>query len=283
VDGRLGAGEIGGKPTVTSRSRLDLLVTERGLAESRERAQALILAGHVLVNGQPGIKAGQQVASDARIEVLQPPPYVSRGGYKLAHALDRFQIDVAGQVALDVGASTGGFTDVLLQRGARLVYAVDVGRGQLHQRIATDPRVVVMDRVNARSLSELPQPASLATVDVSFISLRLVLPPVRRVMVDRWTMIALIKPQFEAGRQLVGPGGVIRSAAVHGAVLESFSDWLLTESLLLRGLTASPIRGSAGNIEFLAWLVPADVGATEVQGRPEDFIGAALDEAEESR
>jgi 23S rRNA (cytidine1920-2'-O)/16S rRNA (cytidine1409-2'-O)-methyltransferase len=241
------------------------------------------MAGLVTVNGEPGQKAGQQVADDARIEVLQPPPYVSRGGYKLAHALDRFEIDVNGQVSLDVGASTGGFTDVLLQRGARRVYAVDVGRGQLHQRIAADPRVVVMDRVNARSLPHLPERPTLATVDVSFISLRLVLPAVRRVMADSWSIIALIKPQFEAGRQFVGSGGVIRSPAVHRAVLESFSGWLQTRAALLRGLTASPIRGSAGNVEFLAWLSSSPGKSADCEPAPASLIEGALVEAEESR
>ena len=263
---------------MASRGRLDVLLTERGLAPSREKAQALILAGQVLVNGQPGLKAGQQVPREAHLEVRQPPPYVSRGGYKLAHALDRFEIDVAGQVALDVGASTGGFTDVLLQRGANRVYAVDVGRGQLHQKLATDPRVVVLDRVNARALPDLPERPSVVTIDVSFISLRLVLPAVLRAVAGGWSIIALIKPQFEAGRELVGPGGVVRSPVVHRAVLQSLAEWFGTQGMSLRGLTASPIRGSAGNVEFLAWLESAND-----QPPAKLLIDAALSEVEQTQ
>jgi 23S rRNA (cytidine1920-2'-O)/16S rRNA (cytidine1409-2'-O)-methyltransferase len=237
-----------------SRVRLDALLAERGLADSREKAQALIMAGAVTVNREPAQKAGQLVAPGAEIAVRQAQPYVSRGGYKLAHALDCFGISVKDRVALDVGASTGGFTDVLLQRGARRVYAVDVGYGQLHSRLRGDPRVVVLERTNARHLEVLPEPAQLATVDVSFISLRLVLPPVRRLLKPDSSMIVLIKPQFEAGRQEVSRGGVVRSAATHRRVLEDLADWLRTQQLSLRGLVPSPISGPAGNVEFLAWL-----------------------------
>jgi 23S rRNA (cytidine1920-2'-O)/16S rRNA (cytidine1409-2'-O)-methyltransferase len=180
-----------------SRARLDVALVERGLAESRGRAQALVLAGQVTIDGQPAQKPGQQIRAEAVLQVRQPEPFVSRGGYKLAHALDRFAIDVSGLVAVDVGASTGGFTDVLLQRGARRVYAVDVGRGQLHWRLRTDPRVVALDRLNARYLTELPEKPDLATIDVSFISLRLILPPLLRVLVRGSSIIALVKPQFE--------------------------------------------------------------------------------------
>jgi 23S rRNA (cytidine1920-2'-O)/16S rRNA (cytidine1409-2'-O)-methyltransferase len=261
------------------RVRLDLLLTEQGLAESRQKAQALILAGQVLVNGALGLKPGQQVAPDAILSLTGVEPYVSRGGHKLAHALDRFDLAVEGLVALDVGASTGGFTDVLLQRGARRVYAVDVGRGQLHARLQADPRVVVLDRTNARYLASLPEQADLATLDLSFISLRLVVPAVRRLLSPGSSMIALVKPQFEAGRHEVGRGGVVRSPAVHRGVLVGLSAWLAAEVLEIRDLLPSPIRGPAGNVEFLALLAP-------VEGRPEPadrLIDEALQQVEYPR
>lgn len=240
------------------RRRLDVLLTERGLSESREKAQALILAGKVLVDGRPGAKAGQLIQPDAAIVVEQAEPYVSRGGYKLAHALDAFDLSVRDLLAIDVGASTGGFTDVLLQRGARRVYAVDVGRGQLDWRLRTDPRVVVMDHTNARHLQELPERPDVATVDVSFISLRLVVPAIHRLLAEGSTMILLAKPQFEAGRRDVPKGGVIRAIEVHRRVLSDLAAWFTREGLTVRGLTASPIRGAAGNAEFLFWLGPSD-------------------------
>lgn len=239
-----------------ARTRLDLAVADRGLAESREKAQALILAGRVRIDGEPARKAGQLVRPESVVTVDQPEPYVSRGGYKLAHALDRFGIDPAGLVAVDVGASTGGFSDVLLQRGAARVYAVDVGRGQLHWRLRNDPRVVALEGVNVRYLESLPERPHLATVDVSFISLRLVLTPLKHLLESDSSIIALVKPQFEAGRAEVGRGGVVRSAVVHRAVLDRLARWLPEGGLHLRGLEASPIRGPAGNAEFLAWLVP---------------------------
>jgi 23S rRNA (cytidine1920-2'-O)/16S rRNA (cytidine1409-2'-O)-methyltransferase len=244
------------------RARLDVALVEQGLAESRARAQALVLAGQVTIDGQPAQKPGQPIRPEAVLAVRQPEPYVGRGGYKLAHALDQFKLDVNGLLAVDVGASTGGFTDVLLQRGAGRVYAVDVGHGQLHWRLRTDPRVVVLDRVNARYLTELPELVNLATVDVSFISLRLILPPLRRVLTPGSTIIALVKPQFEAGRAEVGSGGVVHSAAVHRRVLEDLLHWLPTQQLRLGDLTTSPIRGAAGNLEFLA-LVTAGEGSIE--------------------
>jgi 23S rRNA (cytidine1920-2'-O)/16S rRNA (cytidine1409-2'-O)-methyltransferase len=237
-----------------ARVRLDVLLTERSLAQSRQKAQALIMAGAVTVDGAPAHKAGQLVPSDARVHVRRREPYASRGGYKLAHALDRFGLSVAGLVVVDVGASTGGFTDVLLQRGARRVYAVDVGRGQLHQRLRADPRVVVLERTNARYLQTLPERPEFATIDVSFISLRLIAPPVRRLLVPGSSMIVLVKPQFEAGRGQVGRGGIVRSPEVHRSVLVDFAAWIAEEGIGLRGLTPSPIRGTEGNVEFLAWL-----------------------------
>lgn len=257
------------------RVRLDNLLAERGLAESREKARALILAGAVVVDGAAAEKAGQLVSTDSAIAVREAEPYVSRGGYKLAHALDRFALAVGGLIAVDIGASTGGFTDVLLQRGARRVYAVDVGRGQLHWRLRSDPRVVLLDRTNARYLQELPEQPEFATIDVSFISLRLVVPPVHRLLAAGSSMIVLVKPQFEAGRPEVGRGGVVRSSAVHRRVLESLAEWLLEQELGLGGLTASPIRGPAGNVEFLAWLRPASAALPPLD---ENLIEQALAE-----
>jgi 23S rRNA (cytidine1920-2'-O)/16S rRNA (cytidine1409-2'-O)-methyltransferase len=217
----------------------------------------LILAGVVFVDGKRAAKAGDLVDPDAELSVQSASPYVSRGGYKLAHALDRFAVDVSGLTVADVGASTGGFTDVLLQRGAARVYAIDVGRGQLHWRLRTDPRVRVLDRTNVRFLEALPELAALATIDVSFISLRLVVPAVLRLLRAGSSMIVLVKPQFEAGREDVGRGGVVRSPGVHQRVLETFATWLPEFGLGLAGLVVSPIKGPAGNIEFLGWLVPA--------------------------
>jgi 23S rRNA (cytidine1920-2'-O)/16S rRNA (cytidine1409-2'-O)-methyltransferase len=258
-----------------SRARLDVALVERGLAESRGRAQALVLAGQVTIDGQPAQKPGQQIRAEAVLQVRQPDLYVSRGGYKLAHALDRFALDVSDQIAVDIGASTGGFTDVLLQRGARRVYAVDVGRAQLHWRLRTDPRVVVLERLNARYLTELPEKPDLATIDVSFISLRLVLPPLLRVLVPGSSIIALVKPQFEAGRSDVGSGGIVRDPIVHRRVLTDLASWLPSQGLQLGDLAASPIRGATGNIEFLALLNP--VGPDSCPGA--DLIERALVEA----
>ena len=239
-----------------ARERLDVALAARGLAESREKAQALILAGLVRVNGELTRKAGHPVDPSARLVVARPDPYVSRGALKLAHALDAFGVDPSGLVVLDVGASTGGFTDLLLQRGAGRVYAVDVGKGQLHWRLRQDDRVVVLEGTNARYLESLPERPQLAVVDVSFISLRLVVPPVRRLLRPESSIIALVKPQFEAGREEVGRGGVVRSERVHRAVLARLLEWLPSCGLRLRGLEASRIRGPAGNAEFLAWLSP---------------------------
>ena len=210
--------------------RLDTLLVERGLAPSRERARALILAGSVRVNGQPATKAGTAVASDADVIVTTPDhPFVGRGGVKLAHALDVFAIAVADRVALDIGASTGGFTDALLQRGAARVVALDVGHGQLDWRLRNDPRVDVLERVNARTLTiaDLPPdraPFDIVTVDVSFISLELILPVVPPLLADNGDIIALVKPQFEAGRAEIGKGGIVRDERVHARVLDEVTD-----------------------------------------------------------
>lgn len=244
--------------------RLDQLLVQRGLAETRARAQALILAGEVRVNGVTRHKGGELVPDDAEIEVIGTLPYVSRGGYKLAHALDTFALSPANLVALDIGASTGGFTDVLLQRGAARVYAVDVGYGLIDWRLRQDPRVVVLERTNIRYLEVLPSPeeealaapvlADCAVIDVSFISLKLVLPAVQRLLQPNAWMIALIKPQFEAGPAQVGKGGVVRDPAVHAAVVRDVLTFAATIGLSPHGLTRSPITGPAGNVEFLAWL-----------------------------
>lgn len=236
------------------RRRIDLLLVERGLAESMEKAQALLMAGQVYVEGSRVSKAGALVPRDAALEVKEGLPYVSRGGIKLAHALDAWGLDVSGRVALDVGASTGGFTDCLLQQGARKVYALDVGRGQLHHRLRQDPRVVVMERVNARYPFSLPEAVDLVVVDVSFISLTLVLPSAAQHLQPKGYVMALVKPQFEARRQQVGRGGVVKDSRVHAEVLARMVAWSVDSGFRLRGLVPSPILGDAGNREFFLLL-----------------------------
>jgi 23S rRNA (cytidine1920-2'-O)/16S rRNA (cytidine1409-2'-O)-methyltransferase len=234
--------------------RLDLLLTERGLAESRARAQRLIMANVVSVDGRRVDKPGTRVPEDAEITVEQGLPYSSRGGLKLEAALDAFSVSVEGVVAADVGASTGGFTDCLLQRGARRVYAIDVGYGQLAWALRQDPRVVVMERTNARYLESLPELVAFTSIDVSFISLRLILPRVRDWLLPEGTVIPLIKPQFEAGRRQVGKGGVVRDPDVHRQVLVQLLSWVPTLQLYAWDVIRSPLEGPAGNIEFLALL-----------------------------
>jgi len=239
-----------------AKQRLDVLLVERELAETRAKAQALILAGSVYVDGQKRTKAGEAFGADAAIEVRRALPYASRGGYKLAAALDAFSLDVGERIALDVGASTGGFTDVLLQRGAARVYAVDVGYGQLDYRLRTDERVVPIERTNIRQLEALPGGvlADCGVVDVSFISLKLVLPAMQRLLIPKGWIVALIKPQFEAGPRDVGRGGVVRDVRVHRRVLHEALLSAAAQGLAPHGLVASPITGPAGNREFLAWL-----------------------------
>jgi 23S rRNA (cytidine1920-2'-O)/16S rRNA (cytidine1409-2'-O)-methyltransferase len=244
--------------------RLDTLLVRRGLAPSRERARALILARGVLVDGQIVEKAGTLVPLDAHCERAGTPAelrYVSRGGLKLERALDAFALDPAGRACLDVGASTGGFTDVLLRRGAARVYAMDVGHGQLAWSLRTDSRVVVMERTNIRWVTALPEPMGCAMIDVSFISLRLVLEPVARLLGDGAWVVALVKPQFEAGRAEADRGaGVISDPAVHRRVLHDLLAWLtewrarVGKALVPRGLIASPVAGRDGNREYLMWL-----------------------------
>ena len=239
---------------MTAKRRLDVLLVERKLAPTREKAQALILAGRVEVSGRRAEKAGQPVAQDADVSVAGPPhPYVSRGGVKLAAALDRFGIDPSGLVCLDVGASTGGFTDCLLQRGAARVYAVDVGHGQLDSKLRGDARVLLRERVNARSLSaaDVPEPVDLAVVDVSFISLRLILPAVVGRVKAGGVAVLLVKPQFEAGRREVPRGGVVRSEATRHRILSEIEAFGRALHLEVLGSLESPIRGARGNAEFL--------------------------------
>lgn len=234
------------------RRRLDQLLVERGLVESREKAQALILAGSVLVDGQKADKAGRAIDAASRIEVTRRPPYASRGGFKLQAALDRFGIDAAGKVCLDVGASTGGFTDCLLQRGARRVYAVDVGRGQLDWKIRNDPRVDVREGVNARYLQpeDLPEQVDLAVCDVSFISATLILPRMAGMLRQGGEMVILVKPQFEVGRGQVGKGGIVRDPELHRAACERVEQ--AARALGFRTqLMESPMPGAEGNKEFL--------------------------------
>jgi 23S rRNA (cytidine1920-2'-O)/16S rRNA (cytidine1409-2'-O)-methyltransferase len=236
-----------------AKKRIDILMVELGLAESRNRAQRLVRAGEVRVEGQLVHKPSTQVPEDAKITLKAKLPFVSRGGRKLEAALQGFSIRVSGIVAADVGASTGGFTDCLLQGGAQRVYAIDAGYGQLHWKLRNDPRVIVMERTNARYLSELPEPVDLVTVDVSFISLDLILPNAVAWLDGEGDIVALIKPQFEAGPQNVEKGGVVRDREIHRQVLEDVLDSAAQLDLGLRGLMPSPVRGPAGNVEFLAW------------------------------
>jgi 23S rRNA (cytidine1920-2'-O)/16S rRNA (cytidine1409-2'-O)-methyltransferase len=242
------------------RQRLDIALVERGLAPTRERARALVLAGQVLVNGTPARKAGDPITQADEIALIAPDhPYVGRGGVKLAHALEIFQIPVEGRRAIDIGASTGGFTDVLLQRGAGSVVALDVGHGQLDWTLRNDPRVVVLERVNARYLTPDQLPAThrrfeLATIDVSFISLRLILPVLPPLLEPGADVVALVKPQFEAGRGEVGRGGIVRSAAIHDRVVAEVSAAADTVGLERIAVAPSPIAGVEGNREFLLHL-----------------------------
>jgi 23S rRNA (cytidine1920-2'-O)/16S rRNA (cytidine1409-2'-O)-methyltransferase len=247
-----------------SKSRLDVILVQRGLAESREKAARMIGAGAVRVNGHPVTKAGQQFPDDCVVDVESPPRFVSRGGEKLEHALRHFGLSVSGCICADVGASTGGFTDCLLQNGASRVYAVDVGRGQLHWRLRNDSRVICVEETNARHLtsSHVPEKADVITVDVSFISLTKVLPAVIQVARGGAAVVTLIKPQFEAGRERVCRGGVVRDPAVRAEVVESirrFGERVL--KLTWDGVCESPLLGPAGNVEFLAlWRVPREAG-----------------------
>jgi len=251
--------------------RLDMLLLERGLADSREKAKAVVMAGAVLVDERRALKPGTLVDDSASLRLVASSRYVGRGGEKLEHALRTFALDVAGAVAADIGASTGGFTDCLLQHGAAPVYAIDVGRGQLDYRLRNDSRVVVMEGVNARYLEGLPEPVDLVTADVSFISLRLVLPAVRRLLRSEGkarlkpglrrggaaaSIVALFKPQFEAKKEEVGKGGVVRDPLLHATLIGRFAAWCVGNGFRILDLTASPLLGPAGNREFFFWLKP---------------------------
>jgi 23S rRNA (cytidine1920-2'-O)/16S rRNA (cytidine1409-2'-O)-methyltransferase len=248
-----------------ARIRLDQLLVERGLAGSRAEAQRLLLAGAVELEGASSrtLKPGQLVPADAGLSLRPRPRWASRGGEKLEAALDAFAIDPAGLVCLDAGASTGGFTDVLLARGAARVYAVDVGRGQLLDRLRRDERVVSMERINLRELRSLPEPVQLATLDLSFISLRLVLPTVRSLLAADGRAVALVKPQFEAGREAVPRGGVIRDPQVHREVLLRFGEDAAGAGFGAVDLIRSPLAGTDGNVEFLAKLAPDEPAASD--------------------
>jgi 23S rRNA (cytidine1920-2'-O)/16S rRNA (cytidine1409-2'-O)-methyltransferase len=261
--------------------RLDLLLVERGLAESRAKAQALVMAGQVRVDGQVEIKASAQIAPEALLDLEMGPRFVSRGGDKLEAALIAFPLDVSGRVCADLGASTGGFTDCLLQHGAAKVYTIDVGKGILHWKLRSDPRVVIMEETNARYVESLPEPVSLVTIDASFISLKILLPVVKNWLPSlkgrgagvEGEILALIKPQFEAGRkESAKHKGVIRDPAVHKAILQDVLSFAQGRGLGVRGLLRSPVQGPKGNIEFLAWLVMGS-GLPDVQALVEEMIG----------
>jgi len=237
------------------KTRLDRLLVDRGLVESREKAQALIMAGEVLLNGQKASKPGQPVDADSKLEVLARPPYVSRGGFKLAGALQHFAIDVAGKTCVDIGSSTGGFTDVLLQAGAARVHCVDVGAGQLAWSLRTDPRVRLHEGINARELqaSEIGEPADLVTCDVSFISVTLILPAAVPLLRPTGQMVILIKPQFEVGKGQVGKGGIVRDPELHQAVCQRVTN-AVREFGFETAIMDSPILGAEGNKEFLLYV-----------------------------
>ena len=275
--------------------RLDLLLVERGLAESRAKAQAMIMAGQVRVADQVTLKPATAISTDSVLTVDSGPRFVSRGGEKLDAALQAFGISVNGLVCADVGSSTGGFTDCLLQRGALKVYAMDVGKGILHWKLRNDPRVVVMEQTNARFVETLPEQIALATVDASFISLKILLPVVRRwlgfsplssldegkMKDERTGIVALIKPQFEAGKKDVSRGdGVIRDPEIHRQVLMDVLGFAQREGFAIRSLIKSPLLGPKGNIEFLVWLSPASMGMGDDDLNP--IVGQVLDKSQGS-
>jgi len=244
------------------KQRLDNLLVFRGLAENNKKASALIMAGEVTVDGKEATKPGSMVDENAAIELAEKLPYVSRGGIKLAHALDEFKLDVTGLTALDVGASNGGFTDCLLQHGAKKVYAFDVGYGQLDYRLRRDQRVVVMERVNAHFPFDMPEKINLATIDVSFISATKVILNVIPHLSPPGYIVLLLKPQFEAKKQEVGKGGIIKDASIHSKVLGRFVVWLNEQEMTLHNLISSPILGAEGNREFLILLTSPELNTS---------------------
>ncbi len=241
------------------KQRLDNLLVNRELAENKSKARAMIMAGKVAVAGKVLTKPGTLVDENSRLELAERPPYVSRGGIKLAHALDEFKLDITSLIAVDIGASTGGFTDCLLQHGAKRVYAIDVGYGQLDYNLRQDPRVVVMEGVNAHYPFSLPEKVNVATIDLSFISVTKVIPNVIGHLRQPGYIIVLFKPQFEAKREEVGKGGIIKDPQVHAQVLGRFIAWAVDHDLRLRGLVVSPILGAEGNKEFLIFLIPSHI------------------------
>ncbi len=257
--------------------RLDVLLTERGLAPSREAARRLVMAGEVRVDGAMHDKPGMRVARGVDLIVRQAPRFVSRGGEKLAGALTAFPVDVTGRICADVGASTGGFTDCLLQAGAARVYALDVGYGQIDYGLRSDSRVIVMERTNARYVEALAEAVSLIVVDTSFISLRYLFPVLHAWMTEQADLIALVKPQFEAGKSQVGKGGVVRDPAVHQRVLYDVLEAARADGYRVQGLIRSPLIGPAGNVEFLAWL---GWGGGAEQAAVDSLIDAAVGKGE---
>ena len=263
-----------------SKIRLDQYLCQNGLVQSRERAKALIMSGIVFVDEQKVDKAGEMISPDAKVEVRgHDIGYVSRGGLKLEKAMQVFPMRPDGKVCMDIGASTGGFTDCMLQNGAVKVYAVDVGYGQLAWKLRSDPRVVCLERTNARYLTkeQIPEPLDFASIDVSFISLKLILPALRPLMAENGQVVALVKPQFEAGREKVGKKGVVRDSAVHQEVLEHFLVHADEADFLVKGLTFSPIRGPEGNIEYLGYLsvgrgVPCEEDLVELVKRSHQVL-----------
>ena len=257
------------------KKRLDVLLVERGLATSREKAKAMIMAGEVLVDNEREDKAGSMFPEEVEIVLKgKPLPYVSRGGLKLEKAMKNFDLTLDGKVCMDVGASTGGFTDCMLQNGAVKVYSVDVGHGQLDWKLRNDPRVVCMERTNIRYVTpeDLGEPLDLSVVDVSFISLKIVLPAIQKLLKPTGQVLCLIKPQFEAGKENVGKKGVVRDPAVHAQVLRDFTALVASLNFTIRNLTFSPVKGPEGNIEFLAHLsmqpgqeMPPDIDALVAQ------------------
>ncbi len=251
----------------TDRVRIDQLLVERGLAESRSLAQRLVMAGKVRADGQLVHKASTKVAADTPVEVAEGPRYVSRGGEKLEAALAAFDLQPVGWICADIGSSTGGFSDCLLQAGAERVYAVDVGHGLLHWKLRNDSRVVLMERTNARHLVSIPERVQLVVIDVSFISLRLIFAQTSHWLQEGGQVVALVKPQFEAGKGEVGKGGVVRDPEVHQKVLEQVMEAAASERLAPSGLIRSPLLGPKGNVEFLLWLRQATLGGEQISAK----------------
>ncbi len=237
-----------------AKRRIDILLVERGLVENQIQAQALVMAGEVMVDGKSIVKPGVLVSEESLLSIITSPSFVSRGGIKLKYALEQFGVDVYGMIVVDIGASTGGFTDCLLKHGAKRVYAVDVGKGQLDWHLRNDSRVVVMEGLNARYGLDIHEKADLVTIDVSFISVKKIIPPVKSALKKNGSVIVLLKPQFEAERREVGRGGIIKNPEIHARVIGRFINWMSIEGLRLRNLTSSPISGASGNREFFVFL-----------------------------